>query len=228
MAFVRGVSNAAAEQRNLVLSNIVFASNLAEEDDWSGTTSDGRDNGLTIFEVNLYSANTILGTYFMRLAHNSDNQVGVAYNYVGMAGGTGATLTAELRVTFTPSDAPAASAPSGGGASPNNVGQYTFPTTGYTASRWQDTGLDYPTSYSLIFMTFSNSAVSTFSLVLPKSLIDGLPNGTAGSSETFEIAYHMVTGFLTIQFTVGKSATGDILISMNVAGHAFVIDIYTL
>ena len=92
--------------------SIVFASNLAEEDDW-GNTSPENENGLTIFEVNLYSANTILGTYYMRLGHNANNEVGIAYNYVGMSGGSPATLTAELRVTFTPTDAPAAS---GGGS----------------------------------------------------------------------------------------------------------------
>ena len=104
MAFERGVSNATDEQKNVVQSNIVFASNLAEEEDWSSTTSDGRDNGLTIFEIPLYSANTILGTYYMRLIHNNNNQVGIYYEWVGQSGATGATLNAELRTTFTPTD----------------------------------------------------------------------------------------------------------------------------
>ena len=104
MSFVQGVSNATDEQKNVVQSNIVFASNLAEEDDFALTTADTRANGLTIFEVNLYSANTLLGTYFMRLIHNASDEAGIYYEWVGQAGGTGATLNAELRVTFTPTD----------------------------------------------------------------------------------------------------------------------------
>ena len=104
MSFVRGTSSATIEQRQVVQSSIVFASNLAEADVWANTNPEYL-NGLQLFSVVLYSANTILGTYYMRLMRNSDNQVGVFYNYIGQAGGTGATLNAELRVTFTPSDA---------------------------------------------------------------------------------------------------------------------------
>ena len=115
MSFVRGTSSATIEQRQVVESSIVFASNLAEADVWANTNPEYL-NGLQLFDVVIYSANTILGTYYMRLMRNSNNQVGVFYNYIGQAGGTGATLNAELRITFTPTDVSVA----GGITVPNN------------------------------------------------------------------------------------------------------------
>ena len=107
MGFVRNKSNQTEEDRHLALSTILFASDLSEEDDW-GSTSPENENGLTAFEVPVYSANTTAGTYYLLLVHNSNNEVGAYYHWDGQAGATGATITAELRVTFTPSDAPAA------------------------------------------------------------------------------------------------------------------------
>lgn len=87
------------------MSAIVFASDLAEEDDWaSGNTT--RTNGLTVFTQTVYSGSTIAGTYSLLLVHNSSNHVGAYWFWEGEAGGTSATITAELRVTFTPSDTP--------------------------------------------------------------------------------------------------------------------------
>ena len=42
----------------------------------------------------------------MRLIHNASDEAGIYYEWVGQAGGTGATLNAELRATFTPTDSP--------------------------------------------------------------------------------------------------------------------------
>jgi len=107
MGFVPGKANQTAADRQRVLSAIVFASDLAEEDDWaSGNTT--RTNGLTVFTQTVYSGSTIAGTYSLLLVHNSSNHVGAYWFWEGEAGGTGATITAELRVTFTPSDTPAA------------------------------------------------------------------------------------------------------------------------
>ena len=98
----------------------------------------GRDNGLTIFEIPLYSANTILGTYYMRLIHNNNNQVGIYYEWVGQSGGTGATLNAELRTTFTPTDTGADIVRNSRGALqatanlPLNVSQGVAPTLTWT------------------------------------------------------------------------------------------------
>ena len=109
MGFVQGKANQTAADRQRVLSAIVFASDLAEEDDWaSGNTT--RTNGLTVFTQTVYSGSTIAGTYSLLLVHNSSNHVGAYWFWEGEAGSTGATITAELRITFTPSDAPAASA----------------------------------------------------------------------------------------------------------------------
>ena len=107
MGFVPGKANQTAADRQRVLSAIVFASDLAEERDW-GSASDMRTNGLTVFTQTVYSGSTIAGTYSLLLVHNSSNHVGAYWFWEGEAGGTGATITAELRVTFTPSDAPTA------------------------------------------------------------------------------------------------------------------------
>ena len=45
----------------------------------------------------------------MALIHNANNEVGVWTWYEGQAGATGFTIYAELRVAFTPSDAPTSS-----------------------------------------------------------------------------------------------------------------------
>ena len=107
MGFVQGKANQTAADRQRVLSAIVFASDLDEESDW-GSASDMRTNGLTVFTQTVYSGSTIAGTYSLLLVHNSSNHVGAYWFWEGEAGGTGATITAELRITFTPSDAPTA------------------------------------------------------------------------------------------------------------------------
>ena len=108
VSFVWGSSNDSDKQ--VVDSNIVFASDLAEEDDWaSGRTS--RTNGLAVFRQDVWFQQTRLGTYYLLLVHNSNNQVGAYWYYDSnnaSASNIGTiTITAELRVTFTPSDLPA-------------------------------------------------------------------------------------------------------------------------
>ena len=103
MGFVQGKSNQTADDRNVALSNIVFASDVAEVSTFVDTTT-----GLALFRQTVYSGSTIVGHYNILLVRNAANQVGAYWHWDGQAGGTGATLTAELRMTFTPSDAPAA------------------------------------------------------------------------------------------------------------------------
>ena len=110
VSFVRGSSNDSDKQ--VVDSNIVFASDLAEEDDWA---SSSHTNGLTVFRQEVWSQQTELGVYYLLLVHNSNNQVGAYWHYDSddsvsnaIASNIGTiTITAELRVTFTPSDLPA-------------------------------------------------------------------------------------------------------------------------
>ena len=222
MAFVRGVSNATPEQRNLVLSNIVFASNLAEEDDWANTSPEN-ENGLTLFEVNLYSANTILGTYYLRLGHNSDNQVGIAYNYVGMAGATGATLTAELRVTFTPSDGAASS---GGGVSAPLV---NVNLTGASSihgnfnligSNWRDTGVAVPAGNALLifelyrrFDTPNSDKPENLwlTVTVPAFTLRALDTATIGQSSGDGIWFSTRTAGASFNFYFGRNSTNVLL-----------------
>ena len=103
MSFTMNKANATAEDKQRTLSNIVFASDVSEEDTWAFAAS-GSVNGLNVFTVPVYSLNTLAGTYYLLLVKNANNEVGAYHYYDGAAGATGATFTAELRVTFTPSD----------------------------------------------------------------------------------------------------------------------------
>ena len=109
VSFVWSSSNDSDKQ--VVDSNIVFASDLAGEDDWASGSS-SRTNGLAVFRQDVWFQQTRLGTYHLLLAHNSGNQVGAYWYYDGNASAPNIgtiTITAELRVNFTPSDAPTAS-----------------------------------------------------------------------------------------------------------------------
>ena len=108
MAFVKTV-NATPEQRTVNLSNILFASDLAAEDAFV-FSSTAALNGLVAFSVPVYSNQTDIGTYHFLLVRNAANHLQTYHYWEGKAGGTGATLTAEARITFTPTDAPTASA----------------------------------------------------------------------------------------------------------------------
>ena len=104
VSFVWGSSNDSDKQ--VVDSNIVFASDLAGEDDWASGSS-SRTNGLAVFRQDVWFQQTRLGTYHLLLAHNSSNQVGAYWYYDGNASASNVgtiTITAELRVNFTPSD----------------------------------------------------------------------------------------------------------------------------
>ena len=127
MGFVRGKANQTAADRTVNLTTILFASDLWQEGLW---TTASRTNGLEMFEVPVYSLNTLVGTYTILLVRQ---QVGAVvrvrpyWYWTGAAGATGATLTAELRGSFTSSDASAAAAPapSGGGGTPRVEGKFT-------------------------------------------------------------------------------------------------------
>ena len=103
MGFVRNKANQTAADRNRAASNILFASDLAQETAWADAAG-SRDNGLTMFTREVYSLNTLVGTYYILLVKNANNQVGYYYYWDGQSGATGADITAELRITFTPQD----------------------------------------------------------------------------------------------------------------------------
>ena len=149
VSFVWGSSNDSDKQA--ADSNIVFASDLAEEDDWASSSS-SRTNGLAVFRQDVWFQQTRLGTYHLLLVHNSNNQVGAYwyYNYnrsASVSNISTITITGELRVTFTPSDAPAAS---GGGISLTNVSGNNV-----SISRTPvNTGITMPNGANLLILTF--------------------------------------------------------------------------
>ena len=105
MGFVRNKANQTAADRNRAASNILFASDLAQESAWADAAG-SRDNGLTMFAREVYSLNTLIGTYYILLVHDANNNAGYYYYWDGQAGATGADITAELRITFTPQAQP--------------------------------------------------------------------------------------------------------------------------
>lgn len=109
MGFVIGRANQTDDDRTVNLSNILFASAIAAEDAVQSTGAATDPNGVEAFRIAVYSLSTRVGYYNLYLVRNSDNQVGFYQYWDGEAGATGAALTAELRVTFTPSDALTAS-----------------------------------------------------------------------------------------------------------------------
>ena len=107
MGFVIGKANQTDDDRTVNLSNILFASAIAAEDAVQSTGAATDPNGVEAFRIAVYSLSTPVGYYNLYLVRNSDNQVGIYQYWDGAAGATGADLTAELQVTFTPSDLPA-------------------------------------------------------------------------------------------------------------------------
>ena len=110
VSFTRNQPSPGDEDRNINLSNIVFASDLRGESDF--TT--GNLNGLTVFNVPVFAANTVQGRYYLLLVHDINNNAAIYRHWVGEAGVNSMTISAELRVTFTPTDAAAASTDTGG------------------------------------------------------------------------------------------------------------------
>ena len=180
MGFVQGKANQTADDRNVALSNIIFASDLRDEDDYVVSSNIASLKGLSLFRQTVYSGSTIVGHYNIILVHNSDNAVGFHVYWDGQAGATGATFTAELRVTFTPSDAPAAYGGSTLLATLTNQrsGQNS------TSGNFIDTGIDI-TLINLVFVQLrrsgSNFTAYTF-IVPPQLLVNTQRAGYPGSN----------------------------------------------
>ena len=102
VSFTRDEASPGEEDRNLTLSAIVFASDLREAAPF--TTSNL--SGLALFEVPVWAASTRQGRYWLILGHDADNEVLLYRHWTGDAGSSPLAISAEARVTFTPSDAP--------------------------------------------------------------------------------------------------------------------------
>ena len=88
------------EDRQFTASITVFASDLAEEPAFTTSNLEG----LTLFNVPLYAAATVQGRYYLLLVHDSDNGVALYRHWVGEAGSSPLQMSAEARVSFTPTD----------------------------------------------------------------------------------------------------------------------------
>ena len=105
MGFVRNKANQTAADRKRALSKTVFASDVSEEAVFVYQNT-GALAGIQAISQTVYSGNTIVGHYRMLLVRNTNNQVGLYHWWEGQAGSTGATISAEARVSFTSSDSP--------------------------------------------------------------------------------------------------------------------------
>ena len=139
--FEQGKANQTLADRKRSLSAIVFASDLAETQNWASSNPE-RERGVTAFQATVYSGPTLAGHIRYTLTHNANNEVGIYYFYEGLAGSVGFTVTAELRVSFTPSDAPVASAVSERSfvrsVSPSSAVSLTTPGNNTAWSTWTD------------------------------------------------------------------------------------------
>ena len=170
MGFVQGKANQTADDRNTALSNIVFASDVVEAAVFVQQTQLPL-NGVSLFRQTVYSGSTIVGHYNLILVRNSDNNVGAYWYWDGQAGGTGATITAELRVTFTPSDSAGGTGSVGALPTGGTTGQILRKTAAanYNAS-WQDAFQLFTTS-NFDLPTVSTQFVNTNCVVSDANLL---------------------------------------------------------
>ena len=100
-----------------VFSVAVDVADLLEESQFGvGRTT----NGIYLWQVQAFAQTTPQGTYRLLLYRDDNNEVGFYRDWVGAAGSSNLTISAELRVTFTP-DGPDPSLDDLGGLTQNEV-----------------------------------------------------------------------------------------------------------
>ena len=222
MGFVQGKANQLGADRQVALSNVIFASDIAELDDYVVGTNIQTLNGLNVFRQTVYSGSTIVGHYTIIFTHNANNEVGYHVFWDGQAGGTGATFNAELRVTFTPSDAPATS----GGAGFTGFLTGTSPISlSSTAFAWAATGITIPTDKTMMFVYYEISGTFSFRGYVPVAIADlvALPTTTSGSQVssnniTMNVILVGTSGSNRLFMYGGRTATNELLIAKNQSG----------
>ena len=107
MGFVNGKANQTAIDRERNISTIVFASTLRAANEFV-FSSTGLLEGVAINLPTIYSGSTIVGEPEFLLVRNAPNNAGYYIYYTGQAGATTPNIRLTIRITFTPSDAPAA------------------------------------------------------------------------------------------------------------------------
>lgn len=221
-----------AEDRQVELTSFELASRVAALDTFSAAspTPAGIDAlGVKIFRQTVYSANSIVGHYNVLLVKDAQNRVGVYYYWDGILGGTQYTISADLRITFWPTDAPATS--SGGGGGFTLVGAVTITPSGNTGGNtiWQDTGLDI-SSYTLLqvsgYRTGSGSQTAFFSVFVP---VARLYNKSVGGARGD--AFEWFSQWSTLRrgdVYMARTAAGNLLIDWEsgLGTFAWVIEVY--
>ena len=113
----RTTSQITAADKVRVFSTTIDVADLLEEPQFGvGRTT----NGIYLWQVQAFAATTPQGTYRLLLYRNDDNEVGFYRDWVGAAGSSALTISAELRVSFTP-DGPSPSLDDLGGLTQTEV-----------------------------------------------------------------------------------------------------------
>ena len=102
VSFTQNQPSPGDEDRQRTLSTIVFASDLREEPAFATSNLEG----LVLFEVPVWAANTRQGRYWLLLVHDGNNEVALYRHWTGEAGSSAMTITAEARIAFTGQDTP--------------------------------------------------------------------------------------------------------------------------
>ena len=105
MGFRDGGTNQTADDRERDPSREVYLSELLQEDAIQTSAANTAPNGVRAFNIPMYSSATHLGDYRLYITRNANNQVGYYALWDAVAGGTGATFNATLRITYARNDA---------------------------------------------------------------------------------------------------------------------------
>ena len=184
LSFHRNTANATPEQRQVNHSANIFASDIAEEDAFVFSATAAL-SGVTAVTQNIYSANTTVGTYYLLLVRNAQNQVGFYHHYDGQAGSANITIAAELRVSFTPSDAPASGGGGGGGITFGTALTWAG-TTQISGGTDLNTGITRPTSGRYLLKIGLSRHASRLDMWTPEMIIDAA-DFSAGDGIVFPI-----------------------------------------
>ena len=172
-------TNQSADDRQRALSNIIFASDIAGQDAVQSSGAGTSPNGVSAFRQTVYSNQTVVGYYNLVITRDSSNRVGWYVYWDGEAGSTGATITANLRTAFTPSDAPAAA----GGGGISELGSLT--NWAYAQSfRSYDTGIKISdSSFLLVFL--EGDGENAHSIFIPVAQLGRTTSRDVGGSNEF-------------------------------------------
>ena len=106
MGFVRGKANQTAADRERDYTAITFTSEIKALDTFLASETVLKE--VRVIQAQIYSLNTLVGTFVLSKVKDSNNNAEYYYHWIGEAGATTPNIRATLRETFTPSDVAAA------------------------------------------------------------------------------------------------------------------------